>query len=170
MVAAAKDASAPGVSGVLLAGYLGRGSGVGTARLYLDPSLASYLEFPVDAILSAKNPPEETPHRFSEVWLRPDAVVTHVETSRQQLQAEFLAGGIVEKHLSASKADPMYLSGAKQKPSRRGRPPRTAGIFCVVETILSCPSVRAANCDNSPGPPMTSLRNCPTRCPESTCK
>ncbi|MDD1477912.1 hypothetical protein [Arthrobacter sp. H16F315] len=95
--------------GLLLHGFLGHGPEPGIARLYIDPQLTNYVAFPTESIISAENPSADRPRDPSVVRVRSDATLTLVETSRQQLQAEFLQGSIVDQAMP--KAERQIIAG-----------------------------------------------------------
>lgn len=122
-------AESAGVNRVLLRGFLSKGKTDGTARLYLDGGLSSYLEFDSAAILSAKNPEIDALHEPSEVWVRPDTVLKLVDTSPGSMQAEYLEGDIIQRDTPLMVQHPTarLFSGVRQATLGGA----TCGSWCV---------------------------------------
>ena len=88
---------------VTFAGYYKR-VGRSAGRLYLDPSLTSYIQFRTNSVLLAQKV-ELPPFGATRVWLKADAEIESVtRTKKGKSAAKFLEGSIRKAHLRASKA------------------------------------------------------------------
>lgn len=134
---------------VVLQGYLGRGATDGTWRIYFSAHFDSYVEVNDADILYTRQLPDD---QGSLVWVSRSASLQHVQVQSQQVQAEFLAGGISSTHLGAAAAAPL---GAPVMPR-----PAPVSLRCPSDVIpcrsdeLPCPSA------DLPCPPSRLV--CPT--------
>jgi hypothetical protein len=171
-----KDPANPPANVAVLNGFVGASDATDHVRVYSDPSLASFVDVPKDAVLhSEKLPAEQSPLGGSVLWvdgaapLRSPAPTEPVATA-----ADFLRGGI-QADLGATAA---AAGGATIHPTLWTQlcPPQTihptlwtqlcthtAATVCTPTHQLGCP--RTSTC-----PPVTSLIGCPntSTCPHPT--
>jgi hypothetical protein len=99
--ALAPDPAQPPEKAVRLYGYPGPSTDANATRLYLDHELSSYVEVPNDAIRHSQTLENDA---GTIVWVDPKASIRHSTTQSQEVQADFLSGGIAQQHLATAAA------------------------------------------------------------------
>jgi len=93
------DPAKPPAKAVRLHGYPGPSTDPDATRLYLDHELSSYVEVPKEAIRHSQTLDNDA---GTILWVDPKASLTHSTTQSQEVQADFLSGGISQQHLAAA--------------------------------------------------------------------
>lgn len=121
--ALASDPNQPPKQATQLFGYPGPAAEAKSTRLWLDLGLTSYVDVPDDAILHSRTLPDE---EGTILWVDPAATLTHSVPAQQEVQAEFLAGSIAERHMERAK-----IPGI--------RPQRPTVVLTAYPTHADCP-------------------------------
>jgi hypothetical protein len=148
------DPSKPPVRTVKLFGFPCNSPTANQTRLWLDSELTSYVDIPNDAILYAKELPDEG---GSVVWVEADAELSYGSVSSHTAQAGFLTGAITSAHLG-----PAAAGGAGVGPL----PPQP---IVTGPSACACPS-HATPCVSLPVCPSEAMlpSHC-TLCPSQVC-
>jgi hypothetical protein len=88
---------------IQLTGWLGKDAKEGFWRLYLTPQLDEYVQFAeTDVIHSQPAQADQSPLGGTLVWLKSGTALQHTRVVKQNVQADFLAGGIVSNYMSGA--------------------------------------------------------------------
>lgn len=138
---------------VVVSGFVGRSPDDGHIRVYAEPSLASWVDVPADAVRhTARLTPEQSPLGGSLLWVAAEAPLrTQAQQPAQPVAADFLRGAI-QTELGAV--------------AQQGAPAPTIQTLATVCTqrcghtsLIGCPSTSTC-------PPHTAMLGCPS---SSTC-
>jgi hypothetical protein len=99
----------------VLRGYLGQSTAPDHLRLYLSDALDRYVDIPQDKILHSSQLPDNDGTR---VWVPKSLKLEYVRTVSAEVQAGFLQGSIVGRHLRMVGAA-LAEAGALARPRRR---------------------------------------------------
>jgi len=135
------DPGKPPQQALKLLGLPGASPSAGATRLWLDADLTSYVDVPDDAILYAKELPDDA---GTILWVSVDANLAYGSVSSHAAQAGFLGGAIASAHLGGA------------VPSQAGAGP--------MPPMLTGPSF-CGGCPTQLGGPCPSLPVCPTQAP-----
>lgn len=137
---------------VVLSGFVGRSADEGHIRVYADPSLASWVDVPADAVRhTARLTPEQSPLGGSLLWVAAAAPLrTPAQQPAQPVAADFLRGAIQTE------------LGAVAQP---GVPAPTVQTLATICTQL-CAHTQQFGCPDTSTCTPTSLLGCPRT---STC-
>ena len=128
----------PSQQAVKLLGLPGSSPNAGETRLWLDAELTSYVDIPDDAILYAKELPDDA---GTIVWVAVDANLSYGSVSSHTAQAGFLGGAIASAHLAGAAAG-HGPRGPRRPHPRPIRPEDVHAAGSVPEP--ACLSVRGA--------------------------
>lgn len=139
------DASSGPPDATVLHGYLGESTRPGTCRLYLDATLASYVEVSESDILHHKQVPDDG---GTMLWVPKSLELKVTTVSSATIQAEFLSGAIAVGRMKAA--------GRASAPAGARA---VASVGCpsilnsCVSRILACPSDGCPTWSNCPPTP-----------------
>jgi len=95
---------------IMLAGWMGKSHRAGYVRLYLTPLLNEYVEISEKDVLHHQPyPPAMNPLGGTYVWVRREANLQHTQTATQQVQAQFLQGGITSRFLPKAGMESQFI-------------------------------------------------------------
>lgn len=169
-----------------LLGLPGASPTTGSTRLWLDADLTSYVDVPDDAILYAKELPDDA---GTILWVSVDANLAYGSVSSHAAQAGFLGGAIASAHLGGAvpgqgpaapmATPPTFPSVCGGCPTQLGGPCQSLPVcptqapsqctpcFTVNAGCLTvgCPSVLGHLCQTQPPicPPVTQAATCPSQ-------
>ncbi len=127
---------------IQLTGWLGKDAKEGTWRLYLTPQLDEYVQF-TDADVVHSQPMQEAQSSLGGtiIWLKAGTVLQHTQVVKQQVQADFLSGGITSSYMAGA-ATSFPASGLK------ARTPvgNTRGYVCSVNWHIPACQQRTEFC------------------------
>lgn len=160
------DPSKPPRQTLKLVGLPGPAPEAGQTRLWLDPSLTSYVDVPDEAILYSKELPDDA---GTVLWVAADAQLTYGSVSSHETQASFLTGAITASHL-ATAANVAGAAGAAQGAVVTQTLPSSVPSACTlcpthvspcVSVPTNCPSVDTCTPSHLP-PCVLSAPPCPS--------
>lgn len=178
------DPGKPPQQALKLFGLPGASPAAGQTRLWLDAGLTSYVDVPDDAILYAKELPDDA---GTILWVTVDADLAYGSVSSHAAQAGFLGGAIASAHLGGAVPSqagagplpplPTFPSGCGGCPTQLGGPcqslpvcPTRAPSQCApcftldagCLTVAVCPSLAGHLCPTQPPicPPLTQAAAC----------
>jgi hypothetical protein len=117
-------------SAIVLEGFLGQSDREGHRRLYVDPSLSTYLDIPEDEIVHSRKAGEDSRLGTSTLlWVRRSAEIEQTVVDSRRVQADFLAGDITSWYIAgtAGASAPVSPAGAA---GLHGIPALTFSLAC----------------------------------------
>jgi hypothetical protein len=155
--ALAPDPARPPEKATRLYGYPGPSTDPNATRLYLDHELSTYVEVPKEAIRHSQTLDNDA---GTILWVDPKASVTHSTTQSQEVQADFLTGGIAQQHLATAAAAGTGLGGLGQGPQVTQFEVSFWGP-CITQQ-LGCGFTRIPNCWVTELCPPSHFVQCPS--------
>jgi hypothetical protein len=150
-------------------GYVGKSSSEDHIRLYSDLEFRNYLEIKRDDILhSEKLSDKVLEFGGTQLWIKADAEILHIEINQVKQQAKFLSGQITQRYVTPTAMRPIPRQYYRRvQPMRPNTQPRSCndpgGSDCVGTCGDSCGGTCAWNtCAGTCG------NTCPDTCP-GTC-
>ena len=128
---------------IQLTGWLGKDAKEGTWRLYLTPQLDEYVQFAEgDVVHSQPVQASQSSLGGTVVWLKAGTVLQHTQVVKQQVQADFLSGGITSSYMAGA-ASSFPAAGSRAKVGVAGN---TRGYVCSVNWHIPACQQRTEFC------------------------
>lgn len=142
---------------VTLTGFLGKGTEEGNWRLYFTASLNEYVEFAdPDVVHHEPIPQDQSSLGGTTVWLKAGTTLRYIYITSQQIQADFLQGGLISDFLPGTKFS--ALRGAAVAGTGAAC---TRNYICSTNPHIPACQLRTEVCGSFDcGPPTGAL--CPT--------